>query len=478
MNPVASSQFAPNGAASSREFSSFRDPSGFLFWQDGTIYRWINGEYAPTFRKAEDSGLLAKAIDAGLLLPFEACPVAAFAPGGADRTNARVLKPRQLALLTYPYEWSFTQLQDAALTTLDLHLLALHHGMLLKDASAFNIQFVKGKPCLIDHLSFDTLEAHRAWPAYGQFCRHFLAPLLLMAQVDLSLGRMLEIHLDGIPLDLASRLLPRRSQLSPGIQMHLHLHGRMTRKYADERKRVTARRALSANQYKAIASSLRSLVAKLQPKEQITEWGDYYTDTNYSSSAFDAKKAIVREFVRQAAPRTLWDLGGNNGEMSRAVRDLASEILCVDIDPRAVDANYRQCRAEHITNIVPALADLTNPTPARGFFNRERKALFERSPPDLIMGLALIHHLAIANNLPLPKIAHFFATLAPALIIEFVPKSDAQVGRLLANRPDIFPDYTTNHFEQAFGTPFDIREKREIPESERTVYLLVRKMPR
>jgi hypothetical protein len=478
MSVSAPSLFASHTAASPREFSSFRDPSGFLFWQDGTIYRWINGSYAPTFQHAETSGLLAKAIEAGLLLPFEPCAAAPFAPEGADRKDATVLKPRQLSLLTYPYEWSFTQLQDAALATLDLHLLALDHGMLLKDASAFNIQFVDGRPCLIDHLSFDRLEEHSAWPAYGQFCRHFLAPLLLMAHVDLSMGRLLEIHLDGIPLDLASRLLPRRTHLSPGIQMHLHLHGRMTRKYAGERKKVTARRALPASQHKAIAGSLKALVGKLAPKEQITEWGDYYADTNYSSGAFEAKKAIIRDYVRQAAPRTLWDLGGNNGEMSRAVRDLAGEILCVDIDPRAVDASYRQCRAERITNIVPALADLTNPTPALGFFNRERKALFERSPPDLIMALALIHHLAIANNLPLPKVAAFFGAVAGTLIIEFVPKSDSQVRRLLANRPDIFPDYTADGFERAFGAHFDIGERRAIPDSERTVYLMTRRAAR
>lgn len=478
MNAGAAQQFASSKAASPREFSSFRDPSGFLFWRDGAIYRWINGSYAPTFRHAERSGLLAKTIEAGLLLPFEQCATTPFAPEGADRHDAVVLKPRQLSLLTYPYEWSFTQLQDAALATLDLHLLALEHGMLLKDASAFNIQFVDGRPCLIDHLSFDTLEGHSAWPAYGQFCRHFLAPLLLMAHVDLSLGRLLEIHLDGIPLDLASRLLPRRTHMSPGIQMHLHLHGRMTRKYAGERTRVTARRTLTANHHKAISGSLKALVAKLKPKDQITEWGDYYSDTNYSNEAFEAKKTIIRDFVAEAAPRTIWDLGGNNGEMSRAVRDLANEILCVDIDPRAVDLNYRQCRAERILNIVPALADLTNPTPALGFFNRERKALFERPAPDLVMALALIHHLAIANNLPLPKVAAFFAAVTKTLIIEFVPKPDSQVQRLLANRTDIFPDYTQEGFERAFGQHFDIRNERPIPESQRTVYLMTRPMAR
>lgn len=474
MAAAADTQAPPHGAASGREFSSFRDPSGFLFWRNGRIYRWIAPDFVSTFRRAEAAGLLAKAVDAGLMLPFETCPAGSVAPEGATAGGA-VLKPRQLSLLTYPYEWSFTQLQDAALATLDLHLLALDHGLLLKDASAFNIQFVDGRPTLIDHLSFDGLEGHPAWPAYGQFCRHFLAPLLLMSYVDLSLGRLSELHLDGVPLDLASKLLPRRTRFSPGIQMHLHLHARLTQKYAGARTRVAAARpALSRERHTAIAGSLRALVAKLKPCRQATEWGDYYSDTNYTDAAFAAKKAIIRDLMARAAPRTVWDLGGNNGEMSRAVRDLAEDILCLDIDPRAVDANYRECRREGIANIVPALSDLTNPTPALGFANRERKALIGRGPPDLAMALALIHHLAITNNLPLGYVASFLADLAQALIIEFVPKADSQVQRLLANRPDIFPDYTEAGFEAAFRERFAIVEKRRIPGTERTLYLMHR----
>lgn len=458
-----------------REFSSFRDPAGFLFWQDGIVYRWVAPGYVPTLRAAERSGLIAKARDTHLLLDFETADATVVAPSAVPQ-GGEILKPRQLSLITYPYEWSFAQLQDAALATLDLHLLALEHGLLLKDASAFNMQFVDGRPTLIDHLSFDPIEAHSAWPAYGQFCRHFLAPLLLMSHVDLSLGRLLEIHLDGIPLDLAATLLPRRTRLSPSIQIHLHLHARMTRRFANERQRVeTGRAALSASRHAAIAGSLRRLVAKLKPKQQITEWGDYYGDTNYSKSAFEEKKEIVRALVAKAAPQTLWDLGGNNGEMSRAVADLARDILCVDIDPLAVDHNYRRCRADRITNIVPALADLTNPPPARGFFNRERKALFERPAPDLAMALALIHHLAITNNLPLPYVAEFFAAVARHLVIEFVPKQDSQVRRLLANRPDIFPDYTQDGFERAFALHFETVDKRPIPETERTLYLMARR---
>ena len=466
----------PAEPAAHREFSSFRDPSGFLFWQDGSILRWVEPGYGPTYRRARESGLYARAVEAGLLLPFEEGDGAAVRPPGVAHEGAAVLRPRQLTLLTYPYEWSFRQLQDAAVATLDLHLLALGHGMLLKDASAFNIQFVDGRPCLIDHLSFDGLERHAAWPAYGQFCRHFLAPLLLMSYVDLSLGRLLQIHLDGIPLDLASRLLPRRTSFSPGIQMHLHLHARLSRRFADARTRVeTTGRALAPDRHRAIADSLKALVGKLKPRDAATEWGDYYADTNYTRAAFDAKKEIVRDLVRREAPGTVWDLGGNNGEMSRAVRDLAGEILCLDIDPRAVDLNYRTCRAERIANVQPALADLMNPTPALGFLNRERTALIDRRPPDLAMALALIHHLAITGNLPLSYIADFLGALAPALIIEFVPKTDSQVRRLLASREDIFADYTEARFKEAFARRFDIVEARPIPETERTLYLMKRK---
>lgn len=460
-----------------REFSSFRDPAGHMFWHDGVIYRWISAQSAVAFEKARASGLFAEALGAKLLLPFEECDSKTLS-GGGPPDAAIILKPRQLTAFTYPYEWSFNQLRDAAMATLDVHILALSRGLLLKDASAFNIQFVDGLPQLIDHLSFDTVDAHGAWPAYGQFCRHFLAPLLLMSYVDLSLGRLTQIHLDGVPLDLASKLLPARTRLNPGIQMHLHLHARMSKKYSDHREKVeTKTRGVTAEGLRAIATSLRGLIAKLEPIDQITEWGDYYADTNYSPEAFAAKQQIIRDFVKRIAPECLVDLGGNDGSMSRAVRDLAPNIVCVDIDPRAVDYNHLHNQTNGVMSILPLLADVTNPPPAIGFANRERPALIDRLKPDAIMALALIHHLAISNNLPLDYIAQFLSGWTPALIIEFVPKSDSQVQRLLANREDIFPDYNKEKFAEVFSRFFEILDARHIPGTERTLYLMSRRTP-
>lgn len=437
----------------------------------------MNASYAPQFKLARDSGLFDKAVAAGLLIPFEDCGPAQYGGGEATGACFTVLKPRQLSFISYPYEWSFGQLQDAALATLDLHLLALEHGMLLKDANAFNIQFVDGRPSLLDHLSFDSLGAHRAWPAYGQYCRHFLAPLLLMSYVDLSLGRLLQAHLDGIPLDLAARLLPAKTRLRPGIQIHLHAHARMSSKHADTRgkragEKVAAAGKVSSAGLAAIAGSLRSLVGKLKPKKQKTEWDAYYSDTNYSSDAFDAKRLVLRKMVQSVAPHTVWDVGGNNGEFSRTIRDLAENIVCMDLDAAAVDQHYAINKREGIGNILPLIVDLTNPSPGLGFANRERPALFERGRPGLIVALALIHHLSISHNLPFAYLAELFSQLARTLIIEFVPKSDSQVQRLLASREDIFPDYDLPSFQAAFSAFFDVVESRPIPGTERTLMLL------
>ena len=450
-----------------REASSFRDPAGFLFWRDGRIYRHVCPAYSRQFELARSSGLYARCIDTGQLLPFE---IAASSLSGPD--SIAVLEPRQLSTISYPYEWSFGQLKDAAILTLELQLEALKHGMLLKDASAYNVQFVDGRPCFIDHLSFDLVSDYGLWPAYGQFCRHFIAPLVLMAEIDLGLGKLSQLYLDGVPLPLASSLLPRRTWFRPGLAMHLHLHARMVSKHSSSKVEV---RPLPPQRLALIAESLLGLVRKLSPKGQKTEWGAYYSDTNYVEGALDAKQQLVKDIVSRISPKVLWDLGGNNGHFSHAVRDLADEILCLDLDVAAVDQNYARCKNEQVKNVLPLVFDVSNPSAGIGFCNRERTPLEERSKPDMIMALALIHHLVIARNLPLAELASFFSDRAEYLIIEFVPKSDSQVQRLLLNRKDVFSDYTAEGFRSAFAAKFEILDERPILSSERSIFLMRRK---
>jgi len=214
----------------SRLSASFRDPSGFLFTRQGVLYRQVNQAYQPHYDKLLNSGLYDKLVKAGLLIPHEEVGVEPAEPSLAYK----VLRPERVDFISYPYEWSFSQLQDAALATMAIQKLALDAGMVLKDSSAYNIQFYRGRPVLIDTLSFEAYREGEPWVAYRQFCQHFLAPLSLMAYTDVRLNQLLRIYIDGVPLDLAVRLLPGRTRFDLGLATHIHLHAVAQQRYADK----------------------------------------------------------------------------------------------------------------------------------------------------------------------------------------------------------------------------------------------------
>ncbi|KIX11794.1 SAM-dependent methyltransferase [Dethiosulfatarculus sandiegensis] len=451
-----------------RVFSSFRDPSGFVFLKKGIIYRQINKSYAECFEMASTSGLFESLMQKGKLLPFDECDLDL----KPDCQPYKIIKPALIDFISYPYEWSFSQLKDAALLSLDIHIDALDKGMILKDASAYNIQFLKGKPIFIDHLSFDIAENYTAWPAYGQFCRHFLAPLALMSYTDVRLNSLLKVYIDGIPLDLASKLLPVKAKLHFGLDLHLFLHAKTQLKYSNKGEKLEKTKALDIKGMKAIATSLHNSISKLKLGSFKTEWGDYYSDTNYSEEAMSSKKMAISLMLRSVSPSIVWDLGGNTGVFSKLAVDAGAKVVCFDIDPLAVEQNYLNCREFGPAEMLPLVMDFTNPSPGLGYAAKERESLTDRGPADLLMALALIHHLAISNNLPFAYIAKYFSRLGDWLLIEFVPKSDSQVQRLLISREDIFSHYTQQNFENTFSEYFEIVKYGEVKNSERTIYLM------
>jgi ribosomal protein L11 methylase PrmA len=377
-------------------------------------------------------------------------------------------------IISYPYEWCFSQLKDAALATLAIQLRALEQGMALKDASAYNIQFVGGRPVMIDTLSFEQYREGEPWVAYRQFCQHFLAPLALMSRTDVRLGQLSRVYIDGVPLDLAARLLPGGTRWSFGLATHIHMHARTQRRYAD-RRGTAKRRPVTKLALTGIVKSLEGTVRGLKWRPSGTEWAEYYDATNYSSGAFRNKQGLVERFLDRVRPRTAWDLGANTGEFSRLAAQRGIPTVAFDIDPAAVEKNYLDCRERGEENVLPLVLDLTNPSPGIGWENEERMDLRSRGPADLVMALALVHHLAISNNLPLPKVARFFSRVGAKLIVEFVPKSDSQVRRLLSTREDIFPGYTREEFERCFGERFEILDSAPVEGSERTLYLMERR---
>ncbi|OQY58529.1 MAG: SAM-dependent methyltransferase [Desulfobacteraceae bacterium 4572_88] len=451
-----------------KEPGSFRDPAGFLFYREGSICRQINQVYKENYEHLMNSGLYAELAKDGLLIPHEETDI-------ADAVNSdkahQVIRPEKISFISYPYEWCFSQLKDAALATLTIQKRAFAHGMSLKDASAYNIQFRKGRPILIDTLSFERYQEGSPWAAYRQFCQHFLAPLVLMAFTDIRLGQLLRVHIDGIPLDLASRLLPSKTRLRFALLSHIHLHAKSQKYFAGKRVR-TAERKISHASMLGLIDNLEGAVRKLKWQPGGTEWDAYYEDTNYSAESLDEKENLVANFLEQSDPKSVWDLGANTGRFSRIASEKGIPTLSFDIDPACVERNYLEVVGKKESHLLPLLLDLTNPSPGMGWNHQERSSLRDRGPADTMLALALIHHLAISNNVPLERLADFFASLCCSLIIEFVPKEDSQVQRLLFSREDVFPNYTQEAFEDAFKVCFTIRDRVKIPNTQRTLYLM------
>ncbi|HEV3486619.1 MAG TPA: hypothetical protein VG106_14505, partial [Vicinamibacterales bacterium] len=374
--------------------ASFRDPSGFVYVADGVLYRQVDHSYSAHYNLLMRSGLYDALVAKQWLVSHEE----------VESTAYRTLKPQTVPYVSYPYEWCFSQLKDAALLTLDIQLLSLAHGMVLKDASAYNVQFLGSRPIFIDTLSFAAYDEGAPWIAYRQFCEHFLAPLALMAHRDVRLHQLLTRFIDGLPLDLVSSLLPRRTRIRFGLLAHVHLHARSQERHRDDARTGAplAVPKLPKARLIALMESLRSTVESLKLPERRTEWSDYYDETNYSQEAMSAKEALVTELVDEIGTRGLThDLGANTGRFSRLIAGPDRYVVSHDIDELAIERNYRENRRLGSTAVLPLVLDLGNPSPALGWALEERSSALDRIAGGSVIALALVHHLAISNNVPL-----------------------------------------------------------------------------
>lgn len=459
-----------------RELGSFRDPSGFVFSWDGEVYRQVNAGRGDAYLRFTKSGLYDDLARERLLVAHEEVPLRL-----PDAPPAlAVLKPQQIPFISYPYEWCFGQLKAAALLTLEVQRRALARGMILRDASAYNVQFLGTRPIFIDTLSFGEYVEGRPWSAYRQFCQHFLAPLALRAYAHHSLGDLARVHIDGIPLDVSSRLLPFRSRLSPGLLMHVHLHGRAAGH--DGRAGAPVPTAVDGGMSRAamlgLIDSLDRTVRHLTWKPRATLWSNYAAHLNYTEAAQEHKRQVVARMIDETATRAkpgmIWDLGANSGTYSRLAAATGAHVVSFDADHAVIEQLFERSR-ESVAGILPLVQDLTNPSAAAGWNGAERRALAERGPADLALALALVHHLAIGGNVPLESVAAFFERICRRLIVEFVPREDSQVQRMLALREDVFADYTQGAFERAFGARFRILRSTAIEGTVRTLYSMERR---
>ena len=451
------------------ENSSFRDRSGFLFYYENEIYRIINFSYKKQYEKFMNSELYQKLEEKNLIITHSEIENL-----DIDCDYYKIIKPEKIPFISYPYEWSFSQLKDAALLTLRIQKAAMKYGMTLKDGSAFNIQFHNGHPIFIDTLSFEIYEEGQIWKPYKQFCQHFLAPLALISKKDVRLNLLSKTFIDGIPIDLAAKLLPKTTFGNFGLMAHIHAHAKSQKHYEDKDAKIK-QKTLSKRSFEGLIESLKSSIEKMTWNENNTEWGDYYSDTNYTEKSFEEKKQFISLAIDQVKPKLVWDMGANTGVFSRLASTKGINTISYDIDPLAVEKNYLLSSQNSEQNILPLILDLTNPSSGIGWNHNERMSIIQRGPADMVFALALVHHLAISNNVPLNKLAEFFSQISKFLIIEFVPKSDSQVKRLLLTREDIFENYDEKNFEIEFSKFFKIINSKKILDSERTIYIMENK---
>lgn len=449
---------------------SFRDRSGRVFYRDGRVFRAFDATAAREWQSAREAGFVQRLIDAGRIIRTEPAPTAVPSPDG---DWAVVVEHDRIPFISYPYEWSFSMLRDAALLHLELLEAGLNEGITLKDATPFNVQFANGEPVFIDIASFVKYVEGEPWSGYRQFCQMFLYPLMLQAYRGIDLQPLLRGNLEGIAPDTMRRMLSFRDSFRPGVLTHVSLHARMQARFhvADRDTRQSLKsHGFGRELILANVRSLKRIVSRLNWTSAPSTWSEYETQCPHVRVNAVAKELFVRA-VAAARPRSLvWDLGCNVGRFSRIAAEHADCVVAMDGDHRAIDDLYLRLRSDRTPRVLPLVVDLTDPSPARGWRGRERRDLPSRGRPDLVFCLALLHHLVIGHNILLPDVIDWFADLGADLVIEFVDKRDPQTQQLLRNKPDQYADYTLESFEQILSRRYHIRRRQTLPSGTRHLF--------
>ncbi len=460
---------------------SFRDPTSRVFASADGVWRGLSEEALADFGALAATEFFRSALDRGDIVGTELVTDAAPDLPGAW---TGVLRHERVDIRSYPYEWPFEMLRDAARLQLALTRGALAEKLITKDASAYNILFRGTKPVFIDVGSFERLRGGEPWPGYRQFCEHYLNPLLLQAVRDVPFQPLLRGNVHGIAPGLAADLLRGSGRRQKGTFTHVRLHARAERRYADTDRERDVRYDLKRAGFGPglIDAQLRNLQKAIEalrwPRhtKQSTAWSTYTERSHYTDQDLAAKEAFVTSAVGAAEPpRLVLDLGANDGRFSRlAIEAGAASVVAVDSDHVVVDRLYRDLRQEGEQRILPLVIDLSNPSPALGWRNRERPAFVDRVRPDLVLCLAVVHHLALTNTVPLDEIVAFLADFAAPVVVEFPHRDDVMAARLLARkRSGLFDAYDLAPWEEALARRFTVTAKSTLPSGTRTLYRAV-----
>ncbi len=458
--------------ADNPDLGSFRDPHSSVFYRDDRVLRGLVGKGASEWNAVVETGLIDELVADGLLVGTEVADGDDFGLSPRGDAFDMVLEHERVPFVSYPYEWSFSMMRDAALGQLAVLSSALDHNLTLKDGTSFNMQFIGARPTFIDVGSFEP--AKGPWPGYRQFCMTSLYPLLLQAHLGIDFQPLLRGTLDGLTPETVSAMFRGRRKLKRGVFRNVTLHALADRRLANNpeqmKKQLTAT-GFDVDVAKKVASKLSKTVEGLTVKRSTTTWSDYRQTCSYDEADTEAKEKIVRGAV--STGDAVLDLGANDGAFTRLIADDASYVVAADFDESVIDGLYLGLKRDGVTNVLPLVMNLVDPSPGLGWRNAERARFDDRGDFDVVMALALVHHLIIGANVALPSVVEWLAARQCRVVVEYVHRNDPMVKTLLSHKPKgLFDDYTLDNFASELKRHFASIEATTLPGGTRTMFVV------
>ncbi|MFM1756397.1 MAG: hypothetical protein RL621_1351 [Bacteroidota bacterium] len=467
---------------------SYKDTAARVVLEEGIYYRYIFNEYQVEYDHLMHSGLYKVLTEKGLMITHQEVEQ-------SQSNFYKKLHPKQIPFQSYPFEWSYGQWRKVLYAYLQINKIALAHGMILKDATPYNFYFEGGRAVLLDTSSFDFFKEGDPWIAYRQFCSEMLSPLALMHYNGQRWAKITQSHLRGMPLNFVSKQLPLKSWLNMTCLLHIHLHGKYAtndsensslrnsnkKGFEKTEKLVDKQKGFSKEKIVSLMKMLQSTVVNWkQPFAFEKHWIDYYHKDIASDKYLIHKEAVIKEWLAQLTNQnklnSILDLGANTGKFSLISSEYSDKVIALEYDDICVDAIDKAIVSSKKNNIYCLRMDLAETTPNMGVLEKEYSSIYTRAKSSMVLGLALIHHLFISNQLNFDQIASMFNEFSDKQVItEYIPITDEKVQFLMKDKQRDYQDYTEEGFTNALEQYFQIKERVKLEGSERILYLLEKK---